>query len=69
MEFHCEDQVKIVGAGETIFLPKAQAHAFYVRSAYLRTLIIALATTDKPRGARHLLCWHGGAGNQHGYSR
>ncbi len=48
MEFHCEDQVKIVGAGETIFLPKEQAHAFYIRSPYLRTLIIALATTDEP---------------------
>jgi quercetin dioxygenase-like cupin family protein len=48
MEFHCEDQVKTVGAGETIFLPKGKAHAFYIRSAYLRTLIMALATTDNP---------------------
>jgi hypothetical protein len=29
-------------------LPKEQGHAFYIRSPYLRTLIIALATTDQP---------------------
>jgi quercetin dioxygenase-like cupin family protein len=48
IEFHCEDQVEMVNAGETIFLPKEKAHAFYIRSPYLRTLIIALATTDQP---------------------
>ena len=48
IEFHCEDQVETVNAGETIFLPKEKAHAFYIRSPYLRTLIIALATTDQP---------------------
>jgi quercetin dioxygenase-like cupin family protein len=48
IEFHCEDQVETVDAGETIFLPKAKAHAFYIRSPYVRTLIIALATTDQP---------------------
>jgi quercetin dioxygenase-like cupin family protein len=48
IEFHCEDQVKSVGPGETIFLPKGKAHAFYIRSEYLRTLIISLATTEEP---------------------
>jgi quercetin dioxygenase-like cupin family protein len=48
IEFHCEDQVEAVGPGETIFLPKGKAHAFYLRSEYLRTLIISLATTEEP---------------------
>ncbi len=48
IEFHCEDQVKMVSPGETIFLPKRKAHAFYIRSEYLRTLIISLATTQEP---------------------
>ncbi len=48
IEFHCEDQVETVGPGETIFLPKGKAHAFYIRSEYLRTLIISLATTEEP---------------------
>jgi quercetin dioxygenase-like cupin family protein len=48
IEFHCGDQVETVGPGETIFLPKGKAHAFYIRSEYLRTLIISLATTDAP---------------------
>ena len=48
IEFHCEDQVETVGPGETIFLPKGKAHAFYIRSEYLRTLIIFPATTDEP---------------------
>jgi quercetin dioxygenase-like cupin family protein len=48
IEFHCEDQVKSVGPGEAIFLPKGKAHAFYIRSEYLRTLIISLATTEEP---------------------
>jgi hypothetical protein len=43
-----EDQVETVGPGETIFLPKEKAHAFYIRSDYLRTLIISLATTEEP---------------------
>lgn len=48
MEFHCGDQIHMVEVGETIFLPKGQAHAFYIRSDYLRTLIINLATGDEP---------------------
>ena len=48
IEFHCEDQVESVGPGETIFLPKGKPHAFYIKSDYLRTLIISLATTDEP---------------------
>src|SRR5271155_1746245 len=48
IEFHCEDQVETVGPGETIFLPKGKAHAFYIRSEYLRTLIISLAATNEP---------------------
>ena len=47
IEFHCEDQVETIGPGETIFLPKAKAHAFYIRSEYLRTLIITVATADE----------------------
>jgi quercetin dioxygenase-like cupin family protein len=34
IEFHCEDQVETVGPGETIFLSKGKAHAFYIRSEY-----------------------------------
>jgi hypothetical protein len=30
VEFHCEDQVETVGAGETVFLPKGKAHAYYM---------------------------------------
>jgi uncharacterized cupin superfamily protein len=48
IEFHCAAQVETVGPGETIFLPKGKAHAFYIRSEYLRMLIIALAATEKP---------------------
>ena len=49
IEFHVEDhQVQTVGPGETIFLPKGKAHAFYIRSEYLRTLIISLATGENP---------------------
>ena len=48
IEFHCENQVETVDAGKTIFLPKGKAHAFYIRSEYLRTLIISLATTEEP---------------------
>jgi quercetin dioxygenase-like cupin family protein len=48
MEFHIEDQVETIGPGETIFLPKLRAHAFYIRSEYLRTLILTLATGDEP---------------------
>jgi quercetin dioxygenase-like cupin family protein len=48
IEFHCENQVETVDAGKTIFLPKGKAHAFYIRSEYLRTLIISLATTEAP---------------------
>lgn len=48
IEFHCEDQVETVGSGETIFLPKGKAHAFYIRSKYLRTLILSLATGEEP---------------------
>ena len=48
IEFHCGDQVKTVGPGETIFLPAGKAHAFYIRSGYLRTLIITLATAEEP---------------------
>jgi quercetin dioxygenase-like cupin family protein len=48
IEFHIEDQVETVGAGVTIFLPKGKAHAFYIRSDYLRTLIINLAITEEP---------------------
>ena len=43
-----EEQVKTVGPGETIFLPKGKAPAFYTRSEYLRRLIISLATTEEP---------------------
>jgi quercetin dioxygenase-like cupin family protein len=49
IEFHVEDhQVQTVGSGETIFLPKGKAHAFYIRSEYLRTLIISVATAEEP---------------------
>ena len=48
IEFHCGAQIETVGPGETIFLPKAKAHAFYIRSEYLRTLIITVATTEQP---------------------
>jgi Cupin domain len=39
IEFHCEDQVETVGPGETIFLPKGKAPAFYLQSEYLWTLM------------------------------
>jgi quercetin dioxygenase-like cupin family protein len=48
IEFHIEDQVETVDPGKTIFLPKRKAHAFYIRSEYLRTLIISVATTEEP---------------------
>lgn len=46
IEFHCGDQVHTVSQGETIFLPKGEAHAFHIRSDHLRTLILSLTTDE-----------------------
>ena len=50
MEFYCDDKILSVGAGEVAFLPQGKAHAFYVRSPIVRTLIFAQATDERPVG-------------------
>ena len=67
IEFHCGDQVETVGPGETIFLPAEKAHAFYIRSGYLRTLIITLATTEEPAALDSYFASMANACDQHGH--
>jgi len=43
-------RVLTVNAGGVAFLPRGKPHAFYIRSPSLRTLILALATDDRPVG-------------------
>jgi quercetin dioxygenase-like cupin family protein len=50
MEFYCEDKVLVAHAGETIFLPQGKPHAFYIRSPYLRTLILVQAVGEHAVG-------------------
>jgi quercetin dioxygenase-like cupin family protein len=40
LEVYCLGQVRIVRAGEAIFLPRNQAHAWYVTSSTIRALLL-----------------------------
>jgi quercetin dioxygenase-like cupin family protein len=50
IEFYCEDKVLTVGQGEVVFLPQGKPHAFYIRSSFVRTLILIQAVSDHPVG-------------------
>jgi quercetin dioxygenase-like cupin family protein len=50
MQFYCEEDVFRVRAGEVVFLPQGKPHAFYVRSPFARTLLLALATGEHAVG-------------------
>ncbi len=48
LDVYVGDTVRRAGAGDCIFLPRGQAHAWLIRSAVLRTLIITQpANTDR----------------------
>ena len=40
LEVYCLGQVRIVRAGEAMFLPRNQAHAWYVTSSTIRALVM-----------------------------
>jgi len=40
LEVYCLGQVRIVRAGEAVFLPRDQAHAWYVTSSTIRALVM-----------------------------
>ena len=48
MEFFCEDQKDslLARAGELTFLPRGRAHAFYIRSPEVKTLIMLQAAGE-----------------------
>ena len=50
MEFYCDDKILRIGAGEVAFLPQGKAHAFYIRSPIVRTLIFVQATDERAVG-------------------
>lgn len=50
MEFYCDDEILSVVAGEVAFLPQGKAHAFYIRSPIVRTLISVQATDERAVG-------------------
>lgn len=47
MQFYCQGQVLLVQAGEIIFLPRGHVHAFYIRSPYVRALLLAIAAGEQ----------------------
>ena len=50
MEFYCDGKIMNIGPGEVAFLPRGKAHAFYVRSSTVRTLILVQATDERAVG-------------------
>ena len=50
MEVYCEDKVLVAHAGEMVFVPQGKPHAFYIRSPYLRTLILVQAVGEHAVG-------------------
>lgn len=50
MEFYCDGEILSVGPGEVVFLPQGKAHAFYIRSPMVRTLILVQATDERAVG-------------------
>lgn len=50
VDFYCGDRLLTVAAGDFIFLPAKQAHAFVVRSSSVRMLILVQATGNHPVG-------------------
>jgi quercetin dioxygenase-like cupin family protein len=57
MEFYCGDsEVMVAHAGEVVFLPQGNAHAFYIRSPQVRALILIQAVGEHAVGLdRHLM--------------
>ncbi len=50
MESYVEDKILLARAGEVIFLPQGKPHALYIRSSYLRVLILAQASGEHAVG-------------------
>jgi quercetin dioxygenase-like cupin family protein len=50
IESYCEDKVLTAGPGETVFWPQGKPHAFYIRSPFLRMLILVQATGEHAVG-------------------
>ncbi len=50
MEVYCEDKVLVAHAGEIVFVPQGKPHAFYIRSPYLRTLVLVQAVGEHAVG-------------------
>lgn len=50
LEFYCGVQVLTAKAGESVFLPCGIAHAFYVRSPLVRTLLLVVAAGEHAVG-------------------
>lgn len=50
IESYVEDKILLARAGEVIFLPQGNPHAFYIRSSYVRTLVLAQASGEHAVG-------------------
>ena len=50
IEFYCDGKILNIGPGQVAFLPQGKAHAFYVRSPMVRTLIFVQATDERAVG-------------------
>ena len=50
VELYCEGQILTAGAGEIVFVPQGQPHAFYIRSAHLHALVMMQASGEHAVG-------------------
>lgn len=50
VDFHGGDQLLSAGPGDTVFLPRGEAHAFSVRTPSVRMLTLVQATGEHPVG-------------------
>ena len=50
IESYCDGKVLLAGPGEMVFWPQGKPHAFYIRSPFLRMLILVQATGDHAVG-------------------
>ncbi len=50
MESYCDGKVLLAGLGKMVFWPQGKPHTFYIRSPFLRMLILVQATSDHAVG-------------------
>ena len=50
VELYCAGQILTAGAGEIVFVPQGQPHAFYIRSAHLHALVMMQAAGEHAVG-------------------